>query len=119
MNSQSRYYGSVIVGFVLLFVIALIILTIARYFWVNAANKYFNDLITVYINEKDEYTLQNQEELYNKLLESGLFIKVHRWNRDSFIKDQGLYNDMIVTRDQRQRREEKGDQAVIDSIINL
>jgi hypothetical protein len=119
MNSQSRYYGSVIVGFVPLFVIALVILAFARYFWVNAANKYFNDLITVYINEKDEYTLQNHEELYNKLLESGLFIKVHRWNRESFIKDQGLYKDMIVTRDQRQRREEKGEQSVIDSVINL
>jgi hypothetical protein len=119
MNSKRRYSGSVIGRFVTLFVIALVILAIARNFWVSAANKHFNDLIVVYINEKDEYTLQNQQELYDKLLESGLFIKVHRWNRDSFIADQDLYHDMIVTRDQKQRREEKGEHSVVDSIINL
>ena len=119
MNSKSRYSGSVISRFVLLFVIALVILAFARKFWVDAANKYFNDLIVVYINEKDEYTLQNHQELYDKLLESDLFIKVNRWNRDSFIKDQDLYHDMIVTRDQKQRREEKGQHSVIDSVINL
>jgi hypothetical protein len=119
MNSKRRNSGSVIGRFVTLFVIALVILAIARNFWVSAANKHFNDLIVVYINEKDEYTLQNQQELYDKLLEAGLFIKVNRWNRDSFIKDQDLYHDIIVTRDQKQRREEKGEHSVVDSIINL
>jgi hypothetical protein len=119
MNSKRRYSGSVIGRFVTLFVIALVILAIARNFWVSAANKHFNGLIVVYINEKDEYTLQNQQELYDKLLEAGLFIKVNRWNRDSFIKDQDLYHDIIVTRDQKQRREEKGEHSVVDSIINL
>ena len=119
MNSKSSYSGSVIVRFVPLFVIALVILAFARNFWVDAANKYFNDLIAVYIDEKDEYTRQNHQELYDKLLESDLFIKVHRWNRDSFIADQDLYHDMIVTLDHRQRREEKGKHSVIDSVINL
>jgi len=119
MNSNSRYSGSVISRFVPLLVIALVILGVARHFWVKAASKHFNDLIAVYISEKDEYTPENQQALYDKLLESGLFTKVNRWDRVSFIKDQDLYHDMIATRDQKQRKQEKGEHSVIDTVINL
>ena len=119
MNCKSRYSGGVIARFVLLLVIALVILAFVRKFWVDGVNKHFNDLIAVYIEEKDDYTPEDQQTLYDRLLEPGLFIKVHRWNRDSFIADQDLYHDMMVALDHRQSREEKGDHSVIDSAINL
>ena len=119
MDSKTRSSGGVIGRFIPLFVIAVVILAIARNVWVNAANNYFNDLIVIYINEKDEYTLQDQQDLYGRLLESGLLIKVNRWDRASFIKDQDLYHDMILTRDLKQRSQEKGEHSVIDTLINL
>jgi hypothetical protein len=44
---------------------------------------------------------------------------MNRWNKESFIKDRKLYDEMIVTRDRRQMREEENKQSVTETIINM
>jgi hypothetical protein len=111
--------GTVAVGIALLIIVVLVVLSIVRYFWVDSANEYFEGLISVYIFEKEDFNADDREQLRIQLLEDGLFIKMHRWNKESFIKDRKLYDDMLLTRDRRQMRidEERG--SVIDTMINL
>ena len=119
MNAKNRYSGTVAVGIVLLLVVAAIIVGIARYFWLDSANRHFDGLIALYIDEKPDYTPEDHPNLRQKLLETGIFIKIHRWSRDSFIKDPALYRDMIAARDHRQMRKEQTEGSVIDAVINL
>lgn len=119
MKSEKRHSGAAVVAVVLLIIVVMIIVAIARHFWADSANKHFDALIAVYIEEKSEYSPEDTQTLRNRLVESGMFMKIHRWSRDSFIKDMALYQDMIVTRDQRQMRREKSGGSVIDSVINL
>jgi hypothetical protein len=44
---------------------------------------------------------------------------MHRWNKESFIKDRQLYEEMIITRDRRQIRKEEAEGSVIETMINL
>jgi hypothetical protein len=44
---------------------------------------------------------------------------MNRWNMESFVKDQELYNEMIVVRDRRQMRKEEAESTVIETMINL
>ena len=111
--------GTVVVTVSLLLIIAVIILSIVRYFWVDSTNKYFNGLISVYIIEKKDLNEDDRDRLRAQLLENGLFIKMNRWNRESFVKDKQLYEEMVITRDQRQMRKEEKDGSVMEDIINL
>ena len=111
--------GTAAVTVSLLLIIAVIILSIVRYFWVDSTNKYFNGLISVYIIEKKDLNEDDRDRLRAQLLENGLFIKMNRWNRESFVKDKQLYEEMVITRDQRQMRKEEKDGSVMEDIINL
>jgi hypothetical protein len=116
---KRNHSGTVVVTLILLTVIAVVILSVARYFWVDSANKYFDGLISVYIMENKNLSENDRDRLKKQLLEDGLFIKMNRWNKESFIKDRKLYDEMIVTRDRRQMREEENKQSVTETIINM
>lgn len=119
MRAKYKNSGTAAVAVVLLIIVAIVILSIARHFWADSAKEHFDTLISVYITEKEELTPDDRDRLKAKLLEDGLFIKMHRWNKDSFIKDRTLYNDMIITRDKRQMRKDEERGSVIDAVINL
>lgn len=118
-QARNKNSGTVAVTLTLLIIIAVIILSIARHFWADSANKYFDGLISVYIMEKEDLNEEDRDKLKARLLEDGLFIKIHRWNKESFIKDRQLYNEMIITRDQRQMRKEESESSVVETMINL
>ncbi len=111
--------GTIAVTVILLIIIALVVLSIARHFWADSANEYFDRLISVYIMEKEDLNEDDHNRLRTQLLEEGIFIKMHRWNRESFIKDRQLYDEMIIARDQRQMRQEESEGSVIETLINL
>ena len=111
--------GTVAVTMALLIIIALGILSIARHFWADSANEHFDRLISVYITEKEDLNEDDRDRLRTQLLEDGIFIKMNRWNKESFVKDRQLYNEMIITRDQRQMRKEDAEDSVIETMINL
>lgn len=111
--------GTVAVTVVLLLIIAVIVLSIARHFWVESTNEYFDGLISAYITENKDLNEDDRVRLRSQLLEDGLFIKMHRWNKESFIKDRQLYDKMIITRDQKQMRKEESETSVIETMINL
>lgn len=111
--------GTVAVTLTLLIIITLVILSIVRHFWADSANEHFDKLISVYILEKEDLNQDDRDRLRTQLLEDGLFIKMHKWNKESFVKDRQLYNEMIITRDQRQMRKEEAEGSVIETMINL
>ena len=111
--------GTVAVTVALLIIIALVVLSITRYFWADSANEHFDGLISVYIMEKEDLNEEDHDRLKKQLLEEGLFMKMHRWNKESFIKDRRLYDEMIITRDQRQMKKEDAEGSVIETMINL
>ena len=111
--------GTVAVTVTLLLIIALAVLSIARHFWADSANEHFDKLISVYIMEKDDLNQIDHDRLKAQLLEDGMFFKMHRWNKESFIEDRQLYDEMIITRDRRQMREEEAEGSVIETMINL
>lgn len=116
---KHNYSGTVAVTVFLLLIVVVIILSIVRHFWVDSTNEYFNELISVYIMENEDLNETDRDRLRSQLLEDGLFIKMHRWNKESFIKDQQLYDEMIITRDKRQMRLEDKEGSVVETIINL
>ena len=118
-NVKHNNSGTVAVTLVLLLIVVVIILSIVRHFWVNSTNDYFNELISVYIMENKDLNETDRDRLRSQLLEDGLFIKMNRWNKESFIKDRQLYNKMITTRDKRQMRLEEKEGSVVETIINL
>jgi hypothetical protein len=111
--------GTVVVTLILLIIITIIILSIARHFWTDSANKHFDRLISVYIMEKEDLNENDRDELKTRLLEDGFFFKMHRWDKESFIRDRELYDEMIVVRDRRQMRKEEAESTVIETMINL
>jgi hypothetical protein len=111
--------GTVAVSVALLIIIALVVLSIARHFWAGSANEHFDKLISIYIMEKEDLNEDDRDRLRTQLLEDGIFIKMHRWNKESFIKDRQLYEEMIITRDRRQIRKEEAEGSVIETMINL
>ncbi len=69
--------------------------------------------------EKEDLNEDDRDRLKTKLLEDDIFIQMHRWNKESFIKDRQLYNEMIIIHDQRQMRKEEAESSVIETMINL
>ncbi len=111
--------GTVAVTVALLIIIAVVVLSIARHFWADSANEHFDKLISVYIMEKEDLNENDRDRLRTQLLEDGIFIKMNRWNKESFVKDRQLYNEMIIIRDQRQMRKEEAEGSLIETMINL
>ncbi len=119
MKDKYKNSGTVLVSGVLLIIVALIVLSVVRYFWVDAANDHYDTLISTYIREMKDYETEDQDRLRKQLLEDGIFIKLHRWGRESFIKDKELYNEMVKAYDRQQRRREEREGGLIDALINL
>jgi len=119
MKDKHRNSGTVGAGIALLIILALIVLSIVRYFWVDAANGHYDTLISAYIGEVKDYEAEDQSKLKKQLLENGIFIKMHRWDRESFVKDKELYNKMVRAYDRQERRREERQGGLIDAVINL
>ena len=119
MWTRYKNSGTVAVAVVLLIIVVIVVLSVVRHFWADSANEYFETLISVYITEKEDLTPDDRDRLKAQLLENGLFVKMYKWNRDGFIKDRTLYNDMIITRDKRQMRKDEERGSVIDAVIKL
>jgi len=119
MNDRHNKPGTVFVAMILLAIVAVVILSVARYFWLDSLNEHFDRLIAAYIAEKPPLASDDLPRLKTQLLEHGIFIKMHRWNRDSFIKDIALYREMVTTRDQAQMRREKENKSTMEIMINL
>ncbi len=83
------------------------------------ANEHYDTLISAYIEETKDYEAEDQSGLKKQLLEGGIFIKMHRWDRESFVKDKELYNEMVRAYDRRERRREEREGSLIDAVINL
>ena len=119
VQAKHNNSGTVAVTVTLLIIIALVVLSIARHFWADSANGHFDKLISVYIMENENLNQDDRDRLKVQLLEDGLFFKMHKWDKESFIKDRQLYDEMIITRDRRQMREEEAESSVIETMINL
>ncbi|MHC4394143.1 MAG: hypothetical protein ACYS1A_00675 [Planctomycetota bacterium] len=110
--------GTVAGGIVVLIIVGLVVLTIVRVFWLNAANDYYDSLTSVYISQTKDYEAGDQDKLKKKLLEDGMFIKMHKWDKEDFIKDKEFYKELINTYEYWQRnKREKG--SVMEDLINL
>lgn len=119
IKDKHRNSGTVGAAIVLLIILALIVLSIVRYFWVDSANDHYDTLISAYIKETKDYEAEDQSRLKKQLLEGGIFIKMHRWNRESFVKDRELYNEMVKAYNKQERRREEREGGLIDALINL
>ncbi len=110
--------GTVGGGIVLLIIVGLVVLTIVRAFWLNAANDYYDTLTSVYISQTKDYETEDQDKLKEQLLEDGIFIKMHKWDKEDFIKDKEFYKEMIKTYEKWQRNKGK-EGSVMEDLINL
>jgi len=119
MKDKYKNSGTVGGAIVLLIIAALIVLAIIRYFWVDTAIEHYDTLISAYIKEKEDYEAEDQTRLRKQLLESGMFIKIHRWERDSFIKDKELYNEIVKAYNRQEAIREEREGGLIDALINL
>ncbi|MHC4460610.1 MAG: hypothetical protein ACYS6W_06285 [Planctomycetota bacterium] len=119
MKDKYKNSGTVGGAIVLLIIVVLIVLSIVRYFWVDVANEYYDTLISAYIKEKEDYEAEDQSRLKKQLLEKGMFIKMHRWDRESFVKDRELYNEIVKAYNRQEARREEREGGLIDAVINL
>jgi hypothetical protein len=110
--------GTVAGGIVVLIIVVLVVLTIVRVFWLNAANDYYDTLTSVYISQTEDYEADDQDKLKKKLLEDGIFIKMHKWDKEDFIKDKEFYKEIIKTYEKWQRNKGK-EGSVMEDLINL
>jgi len=55
MKDKHKNSGTVGAAIVLLIIVALIVLSIVRYFWVDTANEHYDTLISAYIREVKDY----------------------------------------------------------------
>jgi len=110
--------GTVAGGIVVLIIVGLAVLTIVRVFWLNAANDYYDTLISVYISQTADYEAGDQDKLKKKLLEDGIFMKMHKWDKEDFIKDKEFYKELIKTYEKWQRNRGR-EGSVMEDLINL
>ena len=102
----------------MLMVVGLVVLTIVRVLWLNAANDYYDTLTSVYISQTEGCEADDQDKLKKKLLEDDIFIKMHKWDKEDFIKDKEFYKEMIKTYEKWQKN--KGNEgSVMEDLINL
>jgi hypothetical protein len=118
-RDRRRHAGTVGGTTVVLIVFGLIVLCFVRYFWVDRANSQYGTLIRAYVRETPQYEEEDFDRLREQLLEGGMFIKMHRWDKKSFIKDRELYEEMVEAYKARQQRIQDQMDSTIDSLINL
>lgn len=119
IRNKYKNPGTMLVSLALLIIVALIVLLIVRFFWVDAANDYYDKLISAYIEETGDYDAGSRGELKKRLLEDGIFIKMHKWDRESFVRDKQLYNEMIKKYAEQQREKETSETGIVETLINL
>ena len=119
MISRKNNPGTVLVALVILIIIAGVTLSVVRYFWLDSANDHFDSFLAAYIAENPDLTLDDLAALKTRLIEGSIFIKLHRWNRDSFIKNRNLYKEMKVTIDQAQMKRDREKKSTMEIMINL
>ena len=107
------------VGIVLLMIVVLIVVSIVRAFWLDSANQYFDTLLRAYIQEKSDYEAADHAKLKGQLLEDGIFIKMHRWDKMSFVEDEELYDEIVRAYTEHVRKRDQESGGVIDALINL
>ena len=110
--------GTVGGGIVLLLIVGSVVLAIVRGVWLNSANDYYDSLISFYISQPNDHEPEDQDKLKARLLEEGIFIKMHRWDKEDFVKDKELYEEMINTR-QKWERDKERQGSVMEDLINL
>ena len=119
MSKKVAYTGTVAVGVALLIILAVIILCLVRYFWVESANQYYDTLTSAYISESAKFEPQDRQKLKQQLLEGNIFMKMHRWDKKSFIKDENLHYEMQKAYAEQVRKQEEAAGSVVDTLINL
>ena len=120
MNGRKhRCSGTAEGSVILLIVVSVVILCIVRYFWLKSTNDHYHTLISAYISERQDYGAEDKDKLRAALLENGIFIKMHRWDKEGFVKDRKLYDEMTKAyKERRKRRIDERDKS-IDGLINL
>lgn len=102
-----------------LLVLGLIVLFIARVIWVKSTNHHFNVLISAYISETDGVEEDAREDLKEKLSESSIFMQMTSWDKESFIKDEKLYEDVKKALKTKERRIESEHSDAVSDVLNL
>jgi hypothetical protein len=119
VSKRHRSSGTVGGIVIVLLTLGLIVLCFVRFFWVYKANRQYDALINAYIQETTELEMNDAERLKAQLLESGMFIKMHRWDKTSFVKNKELYDKMVQAYQERRRKIQDAVDSTIDSLINL
>lgn len=119
MQTSQNKPGTVLTGVILLLIVCLGILSAARHFWLDSANEHFDKFVSAYIAEDPNFTPDDLPDLKARLLEGSIFIKIHRWDKTTFIKDRQLYNQMKVTIDQAKMKRDKNKKSTMEIMINL
>lgn len=120
MNGKGHKYSGTAGGVVVIFIIfAFIVVSIMRGFWLAKVNDHFDRIISAYIAETSEYEADDYAGLKEKLLEGGIFIKMHRWDEESFVKDKQLYEEMVREYKEHERKKREAQDGFIDSVIDL
>ena len=117
-ENKYKKSGTVGGGIVVLIVVGLVVLTIVRALWLNVANDYYDTLTSVYISQTEDYEADDQDKLKKKFLEDGIFIKMHKWDKEDFIKDKEFYQEMIKTYEEWESNKRR-EGSVIEDLINL
>ncbi|MBW8002042.1 MAG: hypothetical protein FVQ80_08460 [Planctomycetes bacterium] len=111
--------GSVGGSIITLLVLGLIVLFIARGIWVKSTNHHFDVLISAYISETDGVEEDTRGDLKEKLAESGIFLQVTNWDKESFIKDEKLYENVKKALEAKEQRIRDEHNDAISDVINL
>jgi len=104
---------------VILLIFALIVLAVVRSLWFATAERHYGNVISAYIAETEEYEQGDKGELRKRVLEGGIFIKIFRWDKKSFVKDKQLYNEMIKAYNEQQRKKEAEVAGFAEDLVNL
>ena len=106
-------------GMVIFVIFVLVGLVIVRSLWLGTAERHYGDVISAYIAETEDYEDEDESELRKRLLEGGIFIKIFRWDKKSFVKDTELYNEMLKAYDEQQRNKKGAISELAEDLINL
>lgn len=106
-------------GMVIFVIFVLVGLVIVRSLWLGTAERHYGNVISAYIAETEDYEDEDESELRKRLLEGGIFIKIFRWDKKSFVKDTELYNEMLKAYDEQQRNKKGAISELAEDLINL
>lgn len=116
---QRKNKGSAGGTIITLLVLGLIVLFIARGIWVKSTSHHFNVLISAYISETDGVEEDARVDLKEKLVESGIFLQMTSWDKESFIKDVKLYEDVKKALEAKEQRIRDEHNDAVSDVINL